>query len=107
MGQRVEGKWDGVTPERLFVGVTEDCFSHAPPSGTVKIGLGFDHGIVAGHQAALLVAFRDTHVWVLDEHINDVSTSPEEDAAAAKTDHERHLIEIRVETLRTLLDLAS
>lgn len=79
-GQRIEAAWDGVTVDRIFVGVNEDVFERAPPPGSVRVGIGIDHGEVAGHQCAILMAYSSTRVWVIDEYVSATSTSPEEDA---------------------------
>ncbi len=92
-GQRVHGEWDGVTPERIFIGVDESTFSHDPPSGQVRIGLGIDHGVVAGHQAAVLIAYRDTMIWVIDEYVSSVATAPEDDARGILRMLSRHHIQ--------------
>ena len=80
-GQRIEAAWDGVTPDRLFVGVSEETFKIEAPSGQVRIGLGIDHGLAVGGQAAILIAYRGTRCWVLDEYQNTTTATPEDDAA--------------------------
>lgn len=92
-GQRIEAKWDGVTLERIFVGINEETFTAAPPPGSVKVGIGIDHGEVAGHQAAVLVAYSGGRIHVMDEYVNPYSTSPEEDALAILRMLSRHRIE--------------
>lgn len=95
-GQRIQAAWDGVTADRIFVGVSEATFSAVEPHGDVKIGIGIDHGEVAGHQAAVLVAYRGTRIWALDEYTNHGSaSSPEEDAAGLLRMLTRHRIDPR------------
>ncbi len=93
MAQRVEASWSGVTIERLFVGVTDANFRHDPPIGDLKIGIGIDHGEVVGHQAALLVAFQGTRLYVIDEYVNTIQTSPEDDAKEILALLTRHRID--------------
>jgi len=80
--QRIEAAWDGVTLERLFTGVSERTFTFDDPEGRSRIGLGIDHGEVQGHQAAVLVAYTGTRTFVIDEYLNEIATTPEEDAHA-------------------------
>ena len=93
MARRVEASWSGVTIERLFGGVTDANFRHDPPMGDLKIGIGIDHGEVVGHQAALLVAFHKTRIYVIDEYVNTIQTSPEDDAKELLALLARHRID--------------
>jgi hypothetical protein len=79
-GQRVLASWDGVTAERILVGIDESNIVDSRPEGEVSIGLAFDHGTAAGSQAAILFAYRGLRTWVLDEIVAVTATTPEEDA---------------------------
>lgn len=91
-GQRVKGGWSGVTLERLFVGINERNFTLEPPAGDFNVGLAFDHGEVAGHQAVVLFAYNKTRIYALDEYVNAVATSPEDDAGEVLNMLARHNI---------------
>ena len=80
--QRVEASWEGMSEGRLFACFTEENVVKRPPTEDVSIGIGIDHGTVAGHQVAVLVAYRGTTVWVVDEYVSEWSTSPDQDAGA-------------------------
>jgi len=80
--QRVDAEWEGVTEGRVYDGFTEENVKKRPPLGDVAIGIGIDHGTVAGHQAAVLIAWRGSKVWIIDEYVSSWGTTPEQDAAA-------------------------
>jgi hypothetical protein len=44
----------------------------------VRIGLGVDHGEQIGHEVAVLIAWRGSRIWVLDEWKSTTEASPEE-----------------------------
>jgi len=78
--QRVNAAWEGITEGRVYDGFNESNATDKTPRGDVSIGLGMDHGTVAGHQAVVLIAWRGQKVWVLDEYISTWGTTPEQDA---------------------------
>ena len=80
--QRVEAEWEGVTEGRVYTGFTEENVRKQPPRGDVAVGIGVDHGTVAGHQAMTLVAWRGSQIWVIDEYISEWGTTPEQDGAS-------------------------
>lgn len=77
--QRIEAAWEGVSQKRVYSAVTDQHVSEEMPTGHVKIGLGIDHGMVGGHQAVILMAYRAGKMWVMDEHLSKVATTPEEE----------------------------
>lgn len=79
--QRVEAEWEGITEGRVFDGFGEASVTSKTPRGDVSIGIGMDHGVVAGHQAVVLVAWRGQQIWALDEYVSTWGTTPEQDAA--------------------------
>ncbi len=89
-GQRVDAAWDGVTAQRVLMGIKDGNFTHDSPPGSTSIGLGIDHGDLAGHQTCVLVAFKGTAIWVIDEYRSSTSTTPEEDAKAINAMLKRH-----------------
>lgn len=80
--QRIEAAWEGLVEGRLFACFVEENVQGKVPSGDLDIGIGIDHGTVAGHQVAVLVAYRGSRVWVIDEYKSDWSTTPDQDAGA-------------------------
>jgi hypothetical protein len=88
--QRVNAGWEGVTQSRIFVGVTADNFSQDVPGSHVKVGIGIDHGDASGHQCAVLIAWRGTKVWAIDEHYNEEIQDPALDAKGMLAMLERH-----------------
>ena len=84
--QRVEGAWEGLEVERMFSGWTDASIVDVQPSGSLKVGVFFDHGESVGHETALLLAWKETkkrtQIWCIDTYVNDAHTSPEEDAHA-------------------------
>lgn len=80
--QRVEAEWEGITEGRVFSAFTQDNVTSRHPRGDVRVGIGIDHGRVAGNQVAVLVAWRGTQIWVVDEYRSSWGTTPEEDGAA-------------------------
>ena len=83
--QRVEAEWEGVTEGRVYAGFTEENVVSRHPPGEVSIGLGIDHGSVAGHQAAVLIAWQGSKIWVIDEYVSSWGTEPHEDAMEIMT----------------------
>jgi len=83
--QRTKGSWEGITTERAFTAYTNHAVEsyNAPPSDA-QWALGMDHGELAGHETAVLVAYvrgRDwTTLWVVDEYISASRTTEEDDA---------------------------
>jgi len=80
--QRVLAEWDGITPERVLDGLSEESVSASLPRLQWSVGLGIDHGELAGHEVCVLVVFErgKNLIWVLDEYVSSTSTTPEEDA---------------------------
>jgi len=86
-GMRMRGDWDPV-----YLGAWLRAFSAEavllgrPPTGAYLI-VGIDHGAQSGKQTAVLVAVQGRHtdrprVWVIDEHVSEGITTPEQDAKA-------------------------
>lgn len=79
-GQRIDAKWEGVTANRVLVGITAATFDTDAPAGSVRVGIGIDHGDAAGEQCAVLIAWAGSRVWALDEYHNVEIQNPEIDA---------------------------
>ena len=93
-GMRVRGDWEPVLSGRWLSAYDKACSVHGfrlgrlpgPPAGA-SLFVGIDHGAGIGKQAAALVAVHqvDTlapRVWVLDCHVAQGYTTPEQDADA-------------------------
>lgn len=84
---RVRGGWDIVTTERALDNWGPHCVGiHAPPHGAY-VAVGIDHGAGSGKQAAGVVVIDGAHglhprAWVLNEHVAEGFTTPEQDARA-------------------------
>jgi hypothetical protein len=92
--QRIHARWDGVTAQRVLAGITERAFGHENPPGSVQLGLGMDHGDLAGHSTCVLVAFRGTQVWAIDEWRSTAANTPEENADDIAAMLDRHGIRL-------------
>jgi phage terminase large subunit-like protein len=93
-GMRVRGDWEPVLSGRWLSAFDKAASVHGfrlgrlpgPPAGA-SLFVGVDHGAGIGKQAAALIAVHqvDTlapRVWVLDCHVADGYTTPEQDADA-------------------------
>lgn len=80
--QRVDAEWSGVTEGRIFSGFTEKNVTKRIPSYELSVGVGIDHGKVAGRQVGVLVAWKGSKVFVVDEYVSQWGTTPEQDAGA-------------------------
>jgi phage terminase large subunit-like protein len=85
--QRIYGAWDGVTPERLLSGWSDDLIfpgGEAPdvPSYPVSVGLAIDHGEKEAKEVVELYAYDErTHrAWLLDEYSSAGKTTVQQDA---------------------------
>lgn len=85
---RIEGAWDPVLTHKWLTNF--DKRKHLrldrPPAGAF-LGVGIDHGVNAGKQAAVLIAVVDRselnpYVFILDEAISDGMSTPDQDARA-------------------------
>lgn len=92
INQRVFAEWEGITVDRALEGFSEDSVDDHIPKLSWEIGLGMDHGELAGHQICVLVLINKSKnlVWVLDEYVSTKSTTPEEDAVEIRKMLSRH-----------------
>lgn len=94
--QRILGAWDSPTTERLFTGFDSSCLitPDMPLPKGVQLVVGIDHGEKAGRQVAVLVAHNADGLWVLDEEVNTVATTPTDDARAIRAMLQRNDLDV-------------
>lgn len=85
--QRIYGEWDGVTPERLLSGWSDELIfkpgdEDALPHREVSIGLAIDHGEKEAKEVVLLYAYDEARheAWLLDEYSSAGKTTVRQDA---------------------------
>jgi phage terminase large subunit-like protein len=78
--QRTRGAWEGITSDRLLRGFIPDCIVDDLPPPGCRWGWGIDHGEGPGKEFAVLVAWNESGIWVVDEYVNAVATGPDQDA---------------------------
>ena len=94
--QRIEGEWEGVSPDRLLSAWTDDhIFTDADdviPARKLTIGLGFDWAERSmGTVCELVVIDPGQHrVWAVDEYESQGRTTVEQDAIAVLAMLDRH-----------------
>jgi phage terminase large subunit-like protein/lambda repressor-like predicted transcriptional regulator len=94
--QRIEGAWEGVTPERLLSAYSDDALfdddAATLPKRELSIGLGFDWAERSMGTVGLLAAFdRSTYeVWFLDEYESAGKTTVDQDAISILAMLDRH-----------------
>jgi len=93
--QRLEGAWEGVSPDRLFSAWSEDLLLLSKddlPGRELGVGLAWDHGEDAGREYCLLFAFdrRGRQAWLLDEYVSAGKTTAKVDAIGVLEMLDRH-----------------
>ena len=114
--QRIEGKWDGQTLDRYYMGFGESNVDAAAigPGTAVEVAISIDHGEVGNNTCALLIVWgggsprglswapqAGRHVWVLDEHFSEDGDSEVQHAAGILEMLQRHGIkpnEVKIAT---------
>lgn len=83
---RVDGAWEGETPDAIFDGFTENSVTDSIPAALYSFGLGLDHGELAGHEVAELAAWdrKRKRVYVVDCWESQAASEPAGDAAAIR-----------------------
>lgn len=78
--QRIHGKWEGPTPDRLMNGMASSVVIADIPEGKWTVTVTCDHGELAGHEHASVILDDGTRAVIAAEYVNDSATTPEEDA---------------------------
>lgn len=92
---RVLGAWEGETEDRAFDGFTEECVVDTVPTAAYSVGLGMDHGQLAGAETAVLVLWSSSakRIYVVDEYASQTATDIEQDSAAIREMLSRHRLQ--------------
>ena len=80
---RVNGAWEPLSADRMLTNYNAACEKWSEPQGQLWVGL--DHGAAAGKQAVALLVIDNPRnlaprIWVLDCHVAEGRTTPEDDA---------------------------
>lgn len=88
--QRIHAEWEGPTEGRRFSAFTGDHVLSEAPGGEYRVTVTMDHGEGVGRQHALLVLHNRRRVVVVDEYVNDTTTTPDADVRGILAMLHRH-----------------